>query len=90
MDGLVHHQFVPPEESVTRHFYVRSTCEADVTANDRLCFPNRSCSFIVPVFLAVCYIRGAVKKFPELLYIDGLVHHQFIPPGQSVTGHLYV
>jgi hypothetical protein len=22
--------------------------------------------------------------------IDGLVHHEFVPPGQSVTGHFYV
>jgi hypothetical protein len=32
-------------------------------------------------------IRGAVKKFPEFYDIDGLVHHEFVPPGQSVTGH---
>ncbi|PNF17245.1 hypothetical protein B7P43_G05234 [Cryptotermes secundus] len=22
--------------------------------------------------------------------IDGLVHHEFIPPGQTVTGHFYM
>jgi hypothetical protein len=27
-------------------------------------------------------IRGAVKKFPELFYIDSLVPYEFIPPGQ--------
>jgi hypothetical protein len=29
--------------------------------------------------------RGAVKKFPEFVDIYGLVRHQFVPPGQSVT-----
>jgi hypothetical protein len=33
---------------------------------------------------------GAVKKFPEFCDIDCSVHHEFVPPGQSVTGHLYV
>jgi hypothetical protein len=28
---------------------------------------------------------GAVKKFPEFFDIDGLVHHEFVSPGQSVT-----
>jgi hypothetical protein len=34
-------------------------------------------------------ILGAVKKFPESVDIDGFVHHEFVPPGQSVTGHFY-
>jgi hypothetical protein len=35
-------------------------------------------------------IRGAVKKFPEFFNIDDLVHHEFVMPEHSVTGHLYV
>jgi hypothetical protein len=34
-------------------------------------------------------IRGATKKFLEFFDIDSLVHHEFILPGQSVTGHFY-
>jgi hypothetical protein len=30
-------------------------------------------------------IRGSVKKFPEFFDIDGLVHHEFVPPAQSVS-----
>jgi hypothetical protein len=30
-------------------------------------------------------MRGAVKKFPEFFAIDGLVQHEFVPPGQSVA-----
>jgi hypothetical protein len=33
--------------------------------------------------------RGAVKKFPEFSDIEGLMHHEFVPPGQCVTSHLY-
>jgi hypothetical protein len=29
-------------------------------------------------------------EFPCRRRIDGLVHHEFVPPGQSVTGHFYV
>jgi hypothetical protein len=32
----------------------------------------------------------AVKKFLEFFNIDGLVHREFVPSGQSVTGHFYV
>jgi hypothetical protein len=35
-------------------------------------------------------IRGIVKKFPHLFDIHSLVDREFVPPGQSVTGHLYV
>jgi hypothetical protein len=35
-------------------------------------------------------LREAVKKFQEFFDIDGLVHHEFTPPGQSVTGHFSV
>jgi hypothetical protein len=35
-------------------------------------------------------IREAVKKLLELFAVDGLVHHEFVLPGQSVTGHFYV
>jgi hypothetical protein len=28
--------------------------------------------------------------FPEFFDIDGLTHHEFVQPGQSVTGHFYV
>jgi hypothetical protein len=28
-------------------------------------------------------IRWAVKKFPESFAIDGLLHYEFLPPGQS-------
>jgi hypothetical protein len=31
-----------------------------------------------------------VKKSQEFFDIDGLVHHEFVPPGQNVTGHFYV
>jgi hypothetical protein len=34
--------------------------------------------------------RGAVKKFSEFFDVDGFVHHEFISPEQSVTGHFYV
>jgi hypothetical protein len=30
------------------------------------------------------------RKFPKLFDIDVLVHREFLPPGQSVTGHFYV
>jgi hypothetical protein len=36
------------------------------------------------------YIRKAVKKFPEFFDTDGLLHHEFVPPGQSLAGHFYV
>jgi hypothetical protein len=29
--------------------------------------------------------RGAVKKCPDFFAVDGLEHHEFVPPGQSVT-----
>jgi hypothetical protein len=35
-------------------------------------------------------VRGAVKKFSEFFDIDSLVHHEFVLPGQSVTGHFCV
>jgi hypothetical protein len=35
-------------------------------------------------------LRGAVKRFPEFFDNDGLVHYESVPPGQSVSGHLYV
>jgi hypothetical protein len=40
--------------------------------------------------LATFYIRGTIKKFPEFFDIDNLVHHEFVSPGQSVTGHFYM
>jgi hypothetical protein len=33
-------------------------------------------------------LREAIKKLPELFDLDGLLHHEFVPPGQ--TGHFYV
>jgi hypothetical protein len=27
---------------------------------------------------------------PEFFDTDGVVHHKFVPPGQSVTGHFYM
>jgi hypothetical protein len=31
------------------------------------------------------------KPLPIAFFdIDGLVHHEFVPPGQSVTGHFYM
>jgi histone-lysine N-methyltransferase SETMAR len=30
------------------------------------------------------------QKVPEFFDIDGLVHREFIAPGQSVTGHFYM
>jgi hypothetical protein len=33
--------------------------------------------------------REAIKEFPELFDV-GLVHHKFVPPGESVTGHFCV
>jgi hypothetical protein len=33
---------------------------------------------------------GAVKTFLEFIDINGFLHHEFAPPGQSVTGHLSV
>jgi hypothetical protein len=49
----------------------------------------KSCiySCIVP---AVLHLRGTTKKFPEFFDIDGLAHLEFVPPGQSVTGHFYM
>jgi hypothetical protein len=35
-------------------------------------------------------IQRAVKKFPEFFDIDDVEHHEFVPPGQSVTGYFYV
>jgi hypothetical protein len=35
-------------------------------------------------------IRGSVKKFPDIFDIADLVHHEFVPPGQNVTGYFYV
>jgi hypothetical protein len=35
-------------------------------------------------------IQGAVKKFPEFLNMNGLVHHGFVEPEQSVIGYFYV
>jgi hypothetical protein len=35
-------------------------------------------------------IRGSVKKFPEIFDIADLVHHELVPPGQSVTSYFYV
>jgi hypothetical protein len=35
-------------------------------------------------------LRGAVKKFPEFFDIISLVDHEFVAPGQCVTGHFYV
>jgi hypothetical protein len=35
-------------------------------------------------------LRGAVEKFPEFLYMDGLVHHQSLLPEQSVSGHFHM
>jgi hypothetical protein len=35
------------------------------------------------------HIRGAVKKSLEFFDINDLMHHEFVPPGQSVTGHSY-
>jgi hypothetical protein len=33
------------------------------------------------------HIRGTVKKFQEFFDIAGLVHREFVPPGQTITGH---
>jgi hypothetical protein len=35
-------------------------------------------------------LRGTVKRFKEFCYIAVLLHHEFVPPGDSVTGHFYV
>jgi histone-lysine N-methyltransferase SETMAR len=35
-------------------------------------------------------LQGAVKRFPEFLDIDGLMHHDLVLPGQRVTGHFYM
>jgi hypothetical protein len=35
-------------------------------------------------------IPGALKKFWEFFYIDGLVLHEFVSPEQNVTGHSYM
>jgi hypothetical protein len=35
-------------------------------------------------------MQDKVKSIPEFFDIDGLVHHESIPPGQSVNGHSYV
>jgi hypothetical protein len=43
-----------------------------------------------PLCLDVVIVRGAVKKFPEFFDIDGLMLHEFVPPGRSVTGHYAV
>jgi hypothetical protein len=32
-----------------------------------------------------CILKGAVKEFPELFEINGLMHHEFVVPGNSVT-----
>jgi hypothetical protein len=40
--------------------------------------------------LHVFYIGGAVKKLTEFFDINGLMHHKFVLPGQSVTGYFYV
>jgi hypothetical protein len=32
-------------------------------------------------------IRESVKKFPESYDIHGLVHHELVLPGESVTGY---
>jgi hypothetical protein len=31
------------------------------------------------------YVGGAVKKFPDHFDISGLMHREFVPPGQSAT-----
>jgi hypothetical protein len=36
-----------------------------------------------------CSVESA-KEFRELCDIEGLAHHKFILPGQSVTGHFHV
>jgi hypothetical protein len=35
-------------------------------------------------------IRGAVKKFRELLHVNGLVHREFVPPARSAIVHFCV
>jgi hypothetical protein len=39
--------------------------------------------------LQLSIIRGEVKKFQELFYINSLALPEFVPPGKSVTDHLY-
>jgi hypothetical protein len=35
-------------------------------------------------------MRGVVKKIQEFFDVDSSLHHEFVPPGQSGTGHFYV
>jgi hypothetical protein len=35
-------------------------------------------------------LRGAVKKYPELFGMDGLVHNVFVKLEENVTGNVFV
>jgi hypothetical protein len=36
------------------------------------------------------HTQGEDRTFPEFFDIDGSAHHEFVPPGQSVTSHFYL
>jgi hypothetical protein len=83
-----------------RHFVKVFEVKASILQKCPLALRRDNISYSAPLkSYIICFakwlirnyvLRRVIKKFPEFLGIEDLVHGEFLPPGQGATGHFYV